>query len=209
MENIFKSNLKRLKGDRAAIAAFVLLGISFFAMMGFSVMSSLHRMSEGFFLYITVMAGKMLLYGMPAISLMLYLEDFYKTRHHTNWFYILGAIATAAQLAVIALNWGEFTLGFHSDTIHLLFTVSLILLVVQPLVTLICFLTKLNVAFPRIACLLTAISLTLYLILALLSGYNTLALLSGSYLLYSLGLFVAIPKIVEFEREHGHYIHHT
>ena len=36
-----------------------------------------------------------------------------------------------------------------------------------------------------------------------------LALLSGSYILYSIGLAIAIPSIVGFEREHGSYIHHT
>lgn len=209
MSNIIQDEFKRLKGDRAAIAAIVFLGVSIFAMAPFAGITSIYMLDENYFMFLGATIGKLLLYAMPALALLIYLEDFYKTKRHTNWFLILGGIATAAQLAVIALNWGEFALGFHSDTIHLLFTVSLVLLVVQPLVTLICFLTQLNVTFPRIACLLTVIALTMYLIMALMAGYWMLALLSGSYIFYSIGLAVAIPKIVGFEREHGHYIHHT
>lgn len=209
MGKLIKSDMSRLKGDRSAIAALVLLGLAFVATTVFSVITTMYKLEENFFIYALFMVAKTLLYAMPAASLLLYLEVFYKTKRHTNWFLILGSIATAAQLAVVALNWGEFILGFSTDTMHLLFTVSLILLVIQPLVTLVCFLTELNVAFPRIVCLLTAASLLLYGILAFLAGFETLALLSASYLIYSIGLYIAIPAIVSFEREHGHYIHHT
>ncbi len=209
MGKLIKCDLTRLKGDRSAIAAMVLLALAFAVMTVFSVITTMYRLEENFFIYAVFMIAKVLLYAMPAASLLLYLAGFYKTKRHTNWFLLLGSIATAAQLGVVALNWSEFLLGFASDTMHLLFTVSLILLVVQPLVTLVCFLTELNVAFPRIACLLTVASLALYAALALLAGFETLALLSVSYLIYSIGLYIAIPAIVSFEREHGHYIHYT
>lgn len=209
MGNIFKNDIKRLKDDRAAIFAIVLLGVAFAAMAPFAVLTTLYRLNENIFLFLGVTISKWLLYSMPAASLLLYLAGFYQTKRHTTPFLILGGIATAAQLGVIAFNWGEFALGFHSDTIHLLFTVSLILLVVQPLVTLICFLTNLNVAFPRMACLLTIIAMALYLVMTVLASYWMLALLTGAYIIYSIGLFVAIPKIVAFQREHGHYIHYT
>ena len=209
MGKLIKSDISRLKGDGSAIAAIVLLALSFIATLVFSILTTMYKLEENFFVYAVFMVAKALLYAMPAASLLLYLDVFYKTSRHTAWFLILGGIATAAQLGVVALNWSEFMLGFSSDTIHLLFTTSLILLVVQPLVTLVCFLTELKVAFPRIACLLTVASLVIYAVLALLSNYYTLALLSGSYIIYSIGLYIAIPRIVEFEREHGHYIHHT
>jgi len=209
MSDNFTTAGNRMKGDCAAVCAIVLLGVAFLAMAPFAVITTLYLLDESIFLFLGATVSKWLLYSMPAASLLLYLLGFYKTKRHTDLFLILGGIATAAQLGVIAFNWGEFALGFHSDTIHLLFTVSLILLVVQPLVTLVCFLTSLNVAFPRMACLLTVIAMTLYLIMALLASYWMLSLLTAAYIIYSIGLFVAIPKIVAFEREHGHYIHHT
>lgn len=209
MGKFIKSDITRLKGDGAAITAIILLGISFLAIALFSIFTTMYRLQENFFVYMVFMVAKWLLYSMPAASLMLYLEVFYKTKRHTNTFLLLGSIATAAQLGVIAFNWSDFTMGFGTDTMHLLFTVSLILLVVQPLVTLVSFLTELKAAFPRLACLLTVIALTLYFVMVLLAGYYTLALLTGAYIIYSIGLFIAIPKIVDFQREHGHYIHHT
>lgn len=209
MQNFIHDQRQRMKGEHAAKIACCLLGISAVAMAPFAAITSQYLLPQSALLFIAAVMSKLLLYAMPAISLLLYLEFFYKTKRHTPWFLILGSVATAAQLVVIVLNWGEFILGFSSDTFHLLFAISLILLVIQPLVTLVCFLTELNVAFPRIACLLTVASLLLYGLLAILAGYETLALLSLSYLLYSIGLFIAIPKIVDFEREHGHYIHHT
>ena len=61
MSNIIQDEFKRLKGDRAAIAAIVFLGVSIFAMAPFAGITSLYMLDENYFMFLGSTIGKLLL----------------------------------------------------------------------------------------------------------------------------------------------------
>lgn len=193
---------RRLKGDKHAITAIILLGMAVFAIAGGEGyhFTTLFLDNYGAKKTIALILQIWFLYSAPYFAFLIFLEDGYKTKHHKMFFAVSMLVAIAFKTAVIFINQYAFSEGFTDGFLPLLFSLELLFPVLLCVTALACVTAgkwEKAVRFvSAVAVVVSALNLICHLSYCVIDIRTVL--LYAATLFESCAYFVVAEKIVKF-----------